>query len=53
MENYIEVYTDKDGQERIRGLMTVLYVNRKPNPDAIVGIAKEDVKKGQLVELTI
>ena len=52
-ENYMEVYTDENGTKRIRGQFTVKDPNAKLNPDTIVGIAKEDVKKGQLVELTI
>ena len=53
MENYIEIYLDENGEERVRGQLSVLNPDGKPNPNAIIGIAKEDGKKRELVELTL
>ncbi len=51
MENYTEIYRDENGEERVRGQLSVLDPNGKPNPNAIIGLVKEDVKRGDLVEL--
>lgn len=53
MENYIEIYRDENGEERIRGQLSILDPSGKPNPNAIIGIAKESAKKGDLVEITL
>ena len=54
VKEFIEVY-EKDGVKGIRGLMVLVDPSKELDPNSIIGIgiAKEDVKKGQVVAIKI
>ena len=51
-EEFIEIY-EKDGEKRIRGLIILVDPNETPELNSIMGIAKEDIKKGQVAQIKL
>ena len=51
-KEFIELY-EEEGVKGIRGCMTLFIEGETPNPEGILGIAKEDIKKGHTVRATL
>lgn len=44
---------DKNHNIRVIGQFVLVDSSAKPSPNSIIGIAKEDTKKGELIKLTL
>ena len=52
VKEFIELY-EEEGVKGIRGQFVLVDPSKKQDPNSIIGIAKEDTKKGDLVEIKL
>jgi len=53
MKEYIKIEELEGDQVRIHGQLIIEDPSRKSNPNDIIGIASEDIKKGQIVKIKL